>query len=127
MIEEILSRLEKVRKSGNKYTACCPVHNDRSPSMTITEKDDRVLIYCFSCGAKGLDVVRAIGMSASSLFRDEWQKPEGLTPKQRDEMMQDRFVIEMRDQAQTYADYKRVKLAEQRLQYLEELEKSLKQ
>lgn len=119
MIDEILSKLDKVKKFGKSYRACCPVHNDKSPSMTITEKDDRVLMHCFSCGAKGIDVVQAIGLPASVLFRDEWQRPAGLTPRQKDELLQDKFVIEMADQAKTYADFKRVRLARERIKQLE--------
>ena len=57
MLHEILERLDKVKKFGGKYLACCPVHNDRNPSMSVTEKDNKVLIYCHACGASGLDVV----------------------------------------------------------------------
>ena len=62
----------------------------------------------------------------SVLFETEWQRPQGLTPRQRDEMMQDRFVIEMQDQAKTYADYKRVRLAKERLAAFEAIENNLK-
>lgn len=122
MIDDILPHLNKVRKSGKGYTACCPVHGDRSPSMSITEKGGKVLAHCFACGASGSDLVEALGFPMSVLFETEWQRPQGLTPKQRDEMLQDRFVIEMADQAKTYADYKRVKLARERLAYLEQLQ-----
>jgi len=48
--------------------ACCPAHEDRSPSLSIRENDDgRVLIYCFAgCGAG--DVLDAIGLRMSDLF-----------------------------------------------------------
>jgi len=37
-IEILLSRLEKVKPHGNgKYLACCPAHNDKSPSLAIRE------------------------------------------------------------------------------------------
>lgn len=119
MIEDILPHLDKVKKYGNKYQACCPVHNDKSPSMTITEKAGKVLMYCFSCGAKGIDVVKTLGLSPDILFVEQYIRPSGLTSKQKDEMLQDKFVIEMADQAKTYADFKRVKLARERLAYLE--------
>lgn len=126
MIEDILPHLEKVRRSGRGYTACCPVHGDNSPSMSITEKDGKVLAHCHACGASGSDVVESLGLPMSYLFADEYIRPRGLTPKQKDEMFMDRLVLEMQDQAKTYDDYKRVKLARERLAYLEQLEKSLK-
>ena len=41
--EEFVSRLEKVRKSGNGWTALCPGHKDKKPSLSITEKAERIL------------------------------------------------------------------------------------
>ncbi len=65
-VQDLLSRLEKVRKTGPEtWTACCPAHGDTRPSLSIRECDDgRVLMHCFSgqcavasiCGAVGLDV-----------------------------------------------------------------------
>lgn len=32
-----------------KWTACCPAHNDRSPSLSIREEAaGRVLVHCFA-------------------------------------------------------------------------------
>ena len=42
-IEEFLLKLEKVKKCGNGYTACCPAHKDKNPSLSITEKDGKIL------------------------------------------------------------------------------------
>lgn len=71
MQEELLSKLNKVKLVGtNKWTACCPVHDDNDPSLSITVKDGKLLCYCFACGAKGLDVALTVGLSANSLFSD---------------------------------------------------------
>lgn len=50
----------KLRRSGNEWTACCPFHNDRSPSFTIYDGGKR--FKCFGCGASGdvLDFVQAV-------------------------------------------------------------------
>ena len=65
---ELLSRLEKVRQTGpDGWVACCPAHADRSPSMAITEKDDRVLIHCFA-GCDVDDILGAVGMTFEDLF-----------------------------------------------------------
>lgn len=74
MIDELLDRLEKVRQTGeHKYLACCPVHGDRNPSMSLSEVigDDgnrKVLVYCFACHAGAQEVVEALGLSMSVLF-----------------------------------------------------------
>lgn len=124
MIETVLEKLDKVRKSGKGYVACCPVHGDRNPSMSVTEKDGRVLCYCFSCGAKGPDVVAAVGLPIAVLFEDEYVKT-GLTRKDRDNLEMDRMVLKFAEQGhcKTYADYKRLRLARERSKSLEELDR----
>lgn len=49
---EILSRLQRVRKRGpNKWTAQCPLHVDRTPSLHIEKtKEGKVIANCKGCG-----------------------------------------------------------------------------
>ena len=77
-VTELLSRLEKVRANGpDKWTACCPSHPDKSPSLAIKAMPDgRILLHCFAgCGA--LDVVCALGIELADLMpeRPEHHKP----------------------------------------------------
>ncbi|MGJ7486899.1 CHC2 zinc finger domain-containing protein [Variovorax sp. LT2P21] len=67
-IENVLLQLEQVRKSGQGFTARCPAHADRGPSLSIKEGDDgRVLMHCFA-GCATADVAAAIGMTVADLF-----------------------------------------------------------
>ena len=68
MIENILSRLEKVKGRNGAYTACCPAHGDKSPSLAIRELDDgRILMKCFAnCSIQ--EIMGAIGMDIGDLF-----------------------------------------------------------
>ena len=70
MIENILSRLEKVKGRNGVYTACCPAHGDKSPSLAIRELDDgRILMKCFAnCSVQ--EIMGAIGMEIGDLFPD---------------------------------------------------------
>lgn len=54
------SRVE-LRQQGNAYVACCPFHNESTPSFNLTDKGgkDGWLWHCFGCGAGG-DVVTFI-------------------------------------------------------------------
>lgn len=72
MVNEILERLDKVRKTGqNKWVACCPVHGDKNPSMGVLEASDgTVVMHCLSCGAKGTEIVQAVGLPTSVLFAE---------------------------------------------------------
>lgn len=67
-IDELLSRLEKVQSIGrDRFKACCPAHNDRSPSLSIKVADDRLLIHCFA-GCSVHDVLDAVGLDIGDLF-----------------------------------------------------------
>jgi len=70
MIENILTRLEKVKGRNGAYTACCPAHSDKSPSLAIRELDDgRILMKCFAdCSVQ--DIMGSIGMEIGDLFPD---------------------------------------------------------
>lgn len=127
MIERFLERLDKVRKSGKGYIACCPVHGDKNPSMSVTEKDGKVLCYCFSCGASGLEVADALGLPAGALFEAEFIKT-GLSRKDRENLELDRMVVAIGSKIEleqmTYKDYKRLRLARERAKSLSELERA---
>lgn len=101
MIADILlSRLDKVRALGNgRYMACCPAHDDKSPSLAIREIDDRVLINCFA-GCHADDVLAAVDLKWADLFADKWDAAKNaayhgrqLKPVNLDEL--DRRVIEI--------------------------------
>lgn len=114
-ISKILERLDKVRKTPNGYTACCPVHGDNNPSMSITQKDQVILCYCHACGASGVDVVAAIGLKTEVLFDKPFEREEDkhwLLNKKAD---WDECIIAMADETikrgETiqYKDYKTIK------------------
>ena len=44
-----------MQKAGREFKACCPFHNEKSPSFTIN--DDKGFYHCFGCGAHG-DAIR---------------------------------------------------------------------
>ena len=67
--DEFLSKLKKVRRgSGERQsTACCPAHDDREPSLSITKAGDgRILFYCHA-GCSQESVVSAMGLDMSDL------------------------------------------------------------
>ena len=72
-IELVLSRLDKVKDLGaGKYTALCPAHQEKTPSMSIRHTDDdRILMHCFGCGANGLEIMEAMGLDAWQLYPEK--------------------------------------------------------
>lgn len=67
--EALLSRLEGVRGSQpGQWTAKCPAHEDRSPSLSVRESEDgKVLVTCFA-GCSVYDIVAAVGLEMTDLF-----------------------------------------------------------
>ena len=70
-VNVLLDRLDKVRQTRpDRHIACCPAHEDRSPSLQISQVDDRILIHCFAgCGAQ--DVLESIGLDFSAICPDD--------------------------------------------------------
>lgn len=69
-VDTLLQRLTKVTGRKGHWTACCPAHEDRSPSLAVTETDDgRILLKCFG-GCSVQAIVGAIGMDMTDLFPD---------------------------------------------------------
>jgi hypothetical protein len=62
-IENLLSRLQKVKASGkNRWLCSCPAHNDKSPSMHIKLDDDgKILINC-KAGCDTYSILQSIGL-----------------------------------------------------------------
>lgn len=81
-IEEILSRLEHVRKSASGWTACCPAHEDKDPSLSVTEGDDgRILVNCFA-GCSVENICAALNIRLSDLFANKnGNAPQAAPPK----------------------------------------------
>jgi hypothetical protein len=68
-LEALLPRLERVKQTGkNKWMACCPAHEDSTPSLSIRSTDDgRVLIHDFG-GCSTESVLDALNLTMSDLF-----------------------------------------------------------
>ncbi len=56
-IVNVISRYVNLQKKGNEYTCLCPFHNDKNPSLLVSE--DKKIFKCFSCG-KGGDVFKFV-------------------------------------------------------------------
>lgn len=50
-ILEVVDKRVPLKKSGKNYQACCPFHNEKTPSFSV--QPERQFYYCFGCGAGG--------------------------------------------------------------------------
>ncbi|GLK90039.1 CHC2 zinc finger domain-containing protein [Pseudomonas turukhanskensis] len=68
-LDLVLDRLTKVKSAGaGKWIACCPAHNDKSPSLNVSEAaDGKVLLHCWA-GCNARDITAAIGLELADLF-----------------------------------------------------------
>lgn len=67
--ELLLSRLNKVRARGrDQWTACCPAHADKTPSLAVRElPDGRVLVKDFG-GCELTAILDAVGLKVADLY-----------------------------------------------------------
>ena len=54
-LSSLIMRTTKLQKSGHEWKACCPFHDEKSPSFTVS--DQKGFYHCFGCGAHG-DAIR---------------------------------------------------------------------
>ena len=87
-IVEVIGRRVQLKKAGREFKACCPFHDEKTPSFTVSPS--KGFYHCFGCGAHGTAVgflmefdhmsfVEAIESLANSMGvevpRDESDRP----------------------------------------------------
>lgn len=63
--EQLAMSLPKGRQIGaNRFVACCPAHEDRSPSLSISQTDNRTVFHCHAhCSqAEVIDAFTRLGL-----------------------------------------------------------------
>lgn len=87
-LDPLLSRLESVQQHGERYTARCPAHDDKSPSLSLSRgADGRALVHCYA-GCETRDVLAAVGLELGDLF------PDNLTRDQRQQYRREHLAKE---------------------------------
>ena len=71
MIEKILDRLDKVTKTGRGYVARCPAHEDKKPSLSVTESPSGLLLLFCHAGCTTDSILSAIDLTWKDLYPDE--------------------------------------------------------
>lgn len=67
-IREFVAQLKKIKRQGEGYLACCPAHDDKTPSLSIKESiDGKILIHCFA-GCDTTSILSAMGLAEQDLF-----------------------------------------------------------
>ncbi len=90
-IQELLNRVDVVdvvdksvplKKAGANYSACCPFHNEKSPSFTVSPT--KQFYHCFGCGAHGTAISFLMEYAGLGFIEavEELAKQVGLTVPQ---------------------------------------------
>lgn len=92
-IVDLVNGYVELKQKGREYTACCPFHNEKTPSFTVSP--DKQFYHCFGCGAhgtaisfliehEGLEFLEAIELLASRLGI-QVPREQGHTPVDHDQ------------------------------------------
>lgn len=103
-LSDIVGKRIKLVRSGREYKACCPFHNEKSPSFYVN--DDKQFFHCFGCGAHG-DIIGFV------MRHDRLSFPEAIealaaaaglsipndTPMDREKFDQEKRLLQLMDKA----------------------------
>jgi len=92
-IVDVVDSRVALKKRGKEHIACCPFHNEKSPSFTVSQS--KQFYHCFGCGAHGtalgfimeyerLDFVDAIDVLAAECHIEVPREQGNFTPQQDD-------------------------------------------
>lgn len=122
-IVDVIDKSTPLKKAGANYSACCPFHNEKSPSFTVSPT--KQFYHCFGCGAHGTavgflmeyqglsfvesinELARMVGMTVPQETRD----PDKPAPK---------VVVGLQESLQQAAQYYKAELkkSERAIDYL---------
>ena len=69
------------KDNDSHYMVCCPLHTDKTPSMSVSVGDNGgIVMHCFSCGEGAEAVCRHFGMAMSDLMGDGQKQQRKLSP-----------------------------------------------
>lgn len=77
-LNEIVNKFQGAKLIGdNSYQVKCPAHKDEKASLTITEEDNKILMYCHA-GCSTQDILSSVGLTEKDLFNNPpaSQKPQ---------------------------------------------------
>jgi len=98
-VEEVIGDFVTLKRQGANYLACCPFHNEKTPSFTVSPA--RGFYYCFGCKKGGTSVsflmehermsfseaVRYLGKKYGIEIEEEQESAEALAARQKSESL----------------------------------------
>lgn len=98
-VEEVVGDYVTLRRQGSSYVACCPFHNEKTPSFVVTPS--KGIYKCFGCGKSGTavgfvmeeekcsfpDALRYLAKKYNIEIREEEESAETIAKRQRHETL----------------------------------------
>lgn len=107
-IVDVIDKSVPLKKAGANYSACCPFHNEKSPSFTVSPS--KQFYHCFGCGVHGSAISFLMEYEGLSFVDSihELAKTQGLTVPQtqtREKNINKDESQQLQSIMQTAADY----------------------
>ena len=124
-LSTIIGRRIKLTRAGREYKACCPFHNEKTPSFFVN--DEKGFYHCFGCGAHG-DIISFEMEQGNLTFPEAVERlaaEAGLevpreTPREREAARQRAGVLEVLEAACTFFEQQlRMPVGKDGLAYLQ--------
>jgi len=104
-IVDVVDSRVALKKRGKEYIACCPFHNEKSPSFTVSQ--NKQFYHCFGCGAHGtalsfimeyerLEFIDAVEALAADYHMEVPREQGNYNPQKNDDK---KSIYEILDQA----------------------------
>jgi DNA primase len=110
-IVDVVERYLPLKKAGANFVACCPFHNEKSPSFTVSQS--KQFYHCFGCGAHGTAigfVMEHAGMGYVDAIEDLAKSIGMVVPQEASNVPQHKVAPDLYDLMQTATRYYREQL-----------------
>src|SRR5690606_10424538 len=94
--EKVIAALESAgcnpKRSGKQWSARCPAHEDRNPSLSVSVGDDgRALVHCHA-GCSAENVVQALGLKMTDIMPERERKKNSASSPKREASKASRVI-----------------------------------
>ena len=74
-VRSLLEQGGRIERMHGGFKACCPAHDDRTPSLSVKPGNVRIMLHCFA-GCEEEAVCAALGVTIQDLFYEHYRRDE---------------------------------------------------
>lgn len=122
-VVDVIDKSVPLKKAGANFSACCPFHNEKSPSFTVSPT--KQFYHCFGCGAHGTAIsflMEYLGLTFVEAIHELAQQVGMIVPQEKHEApkLPKTEIVGLQDaMQQASAFYKaQLKTSERAIEYL---------